>query len=553
MKFSRATFWALVILIPFSFGFITSVTDNFFEISKNLDIFGHLYREINSTYVEDTDPEQLMRTGIDAMLQSLDPYTNFISEGEAEDLRFLSTGQYAGVGAVVGRQGDRILIMEPYRGYPADEAGLQAGDEIVGIDGKPVSGADMEVGEVRDRLRGKVGTDLSLTIRQADGTLREVALTRARIKVDNVPYYGMVDEHVGYVKLTGFTQDAGQELEKAIRDLRQEQPDLQGLVLDLRNNPGGRLDEAVRIANTFIPQGEVIVETHGRMDASHRVHRAQRAAVEETLPLVVLINQGSASASEIVAGAIQDLDRGVIVGRRSFGKGLVQNIRPLIYNTQVKVTTAKYYTPSGRCIQAINYAERHRDGSVHRIPDSLRTSFLTRNGRTVFDGGGIEPDVEVAVPEWPAAVEALDVKGLIFDFATRFVNSHPQPADARTFALAEEDYEAFLAFVASKPFSYETQADRELQELKKTVAEEAYSDLLTEELTALEAQLAREKSQDLNRHKELIVRLLEREIARRYFYMPGEIQADFDEDPELNEALRLLRSPERYREILAGR
>ena len=551
MKYPKATFWALVILVPFSFGFITQVSDNFFEISKNLDIFGHLYREINSTYVEDTDPEELMRTGIDAMLESLDPYTNFISEAEAEDFRFLSTGQYAGVGALVGKQDDRILIMEPYKGYPADAAGLRAGDEIIAINGRPVSGKEMEVVDVRDLLRGQAGTTLNLTVRQAgQGEPSVVSLTRARIKIDNVPYYGMVNDRIGFIKLMGFTQDAGREVEAAIHALREAYPDLAGLVLDLRDNPGGRLDESVRIANAFLPQKEVIVETRGRMDGSHRIHRASRQPVEAELPLAVLINRSSASASEIVAGAIQDLDRGLIVGQRSFGKGLVQNIRPLIYNTQVKVTTAKYYTPSGRCIQAINYAERAADGGVTRIPDSLKTSFRTRNGRLVFDGGGIEPDVVVSGANWPVVVTALQDQGLLFDFATRYTLDHPALGDPRTFRLPPGDYETFLAFVASRPFSYETQADRELQQLKVTITEEAYGELLQTELAELEAQLRREKERDLIKHQALIQRLLEREIARRYYYASGEIQADFDKDPELAEAVRLLDDPARYRALL---
>ncbi|MCB0844758.1 MAG: S41 family peptidase, partial [Bacteroidetes bacterium] len=395
LKKRRFLVLSLVIMVSFSVGFITHVPDNYFEISKNLDIFGKLYREINSLYVDDTDPSELMRTGIDAMLNSLDPYTNYIGEEEIEDFRFMSTGKYGGIGALIGKRKGNIVVLEPYDGYPAQKAGLKAGDQILQIEDTKI-GSDKEVSDVRDLLRGEEGTPVKLTIqRLGEEEPMILSLERDQVKVDNVPYSGMVNDHIGYIALTGFTQDAGKEVKKALEKLKKEHSSLSGLILDLRGNPGGRLDEAINVANVFITQKEKIVETRGRQEESRRALYANRPATDDMTPLAVLVNSRSASASEIVAGSIQDLDRGIVVGNRSFGKGLVQNIRPLSYNSQLKVTTAKYYTPSGRCIQAINYADRNEDGSVARIPDSLKNSFTTRNGRTVYDGGGIEPDFDV--------------------------------------------------------------------------------------------------------------------------------------------------------------
>ncbi|MDX2250469.1 MAG: S41 family peptidase [Bacteroidia bacterium] len=547
-------FLALVLLITVSFsvGFVTHITDNYFEISKNLDIFGKLYREINSFYVDDTDPSRLMRTGIDAMLSSLDPYTNYISEEDVEDFKFMSTGQYGGVGALIGKREDKIIVLEPYEGYPADKAGLKAGDIILKINNEIIK-PDRDVAEVRNILRGEKGTEVILTIlHPGEEQSHEVKLSRDRIKVDNVPYFGMVNEKVGYISLTGFTQDAGLEVQEATKILKKENPQLTGIILDLRGNPGGRLDEAVNVANVFVSENELIVETRGRIDGTRHVHNAQRSPVDTEIPLAVLVNSRSASASEIVAGSIQDLDRGLIIGQRSFGKGLVQNIRPLSYNTQLKVTTAKYYTPSGRCIQAINYAERNEDGSVARIPDSLKTAFTTRNGRTVYDGGGIEPDIPVDIQKINTITTELSNQNLIFDFATQYVKKNPVIDSPASFAISEETYREFTDFVRTQKFDYQTSAEKQMEKLIETVEKESYSEQLKTTLTELDRKLDLLKDKDLLKHKKEISRLLRQEIVKRYYYKAGEIQTTLKDDADVLSAIKILESPEEYRKKLSG-
>lgn len=542
----------LLVSLFFSFGFVTHLSDNYYEISKNLDIFGRLYKEINTLYVEDTDPEELMRVGINAMLESLDPYTNYISEEDVEDIRFMSTGQYGGIGALIGKQGKKLTILEPYEGYPADQAGLRAGDVLHRIDEQAITG-EMQVADVRNLLRGEKGRKVQLTVnRPGQQTPITVELVRDRIKIKNVPYAGLINEEVGYISLAGFTQDAGKEVRQALIQMKKDAPGLKGIILDLRGNPGGRLDESVKVSNVFLPQREVIVETRGRSANTSRTHKATQAPVDTELPLVVLVNNRSASASEIVAGAIQDLDRGVIMGQRSFGKGLVQNIRPLSYNTQLKITTAKYYTPSGRCIQAINYAERNEDGGVSRIPDSLMTAFQTRGGRTVFDGGGIAPDVAVEPRTLHPSSQALVDQGLIFDFSTQFVNRTPSISGPRSFQISQELYQEFMNFVRERTFSYETRADLELDKLRKIVDAESYTASLAEGLTALEQELDQQKELDLNKHQEEISILLKSEIVKRYFYQQGLTQANFDHDGEILRGIQLLTEGEGYRELLEG-
>ena len=552
MKKRRFLILSLVIALSFSFGFVTNVTDNYFEISKNLDIFGKLYREINSLYVDDTDPSDLMRTGIDAMLNSLDPYTNYISEEEVEDFRFMSTGQYGGVGALIGKRKNEIIVLEPYRGYPADNAGLKAGDQILKINNETI-GEEKEVSDVRNILRGEKGTDVTLTIlRPGTEKPMEISLQRDRIKVDNVPYYGIIRANVGYISLTGFTQDAGQEVQEATKALRKENPELKGIILDLRGNPGGRLDEAVNVANVFVNQKEKIVETRGRMDGSRRIHYATRNAIDTETPLAILVNSRSASASEIVAGSIQDLDRGVIVGQRSFGKGLVQNIRPLSYNTQLKVTTAKYYTPSGRCIQAINYADKNEDGSVARIPDSLKNAFHTRSGRTVFDGGGIEPDITVNQEKMKLVTAELNRQSLIFDFATHFMQKNQTIPQSRDFKITDQIYRQFVDFVRKEKFDYETEAEKQMKKLITTVEDESYATQLDGSLKELDRKLDQLKDKDLLKHQEEISLLLKDEIVRRYYYKEGSIQASFDGDKDIEAAISILSDQKEYEKTLSG-
>lgn len=539
----------LLVLLSFSLGFVSDVSDNYFEISKNLDIFGKLYREINAIYVDETEPSKLMRTGIDAMLNSLDPYTTFIGEEEQEDIRFMSTGQYGGIGALVGKRKDKLVIIEPYEGYPADQAGLRAGDVIVRIGKETVLGTGKEVADVRELLRGDRGTEVALEYDRG-GVRKEVKIFRNRIRINNVPYSGMIDNEIGYIALTGFTLDAGREVRKALRELK-EKHELKGLVLDLRGNPGGRLDEAVNVSNVFLEQGEMIVETRGRIEGSKRKHSAENSPMDLETPLVVLVDKRSASASEIVAGSLQDLDRAVVVGQRSFGKGLVQNIRPLSYNTQLKVTTAKYYTPSGRCIQAINYAERRADGSVVRIPDSLKNEFKTRNGRSVFDGGGIEPDIKIEMENSILIINALSRDGLIFEFATDYVRKNPQAPNVRAFELTDAIYQDFIKFAQTSSFSFQTSSDIQLERLEETVEAEAYGSALNSQMELIEKELTRLKFEDIRKYKSSISELIRKEIVRQYYYEDGVLESSLDKDAELIEAAKVLKDPAAYKKILS--
>ncbi len=553
MKYRKILIAALVVLLSFSFGAITQRNDNYFEISKNLDIFGSLYREVNTLYVDGVDPTKMMRQGIDAMLGSLDPYTNYISEGEIEDYRFMSTGQYGGIGATVGKRDGKIIVLEPYQDYPADKSGLIAGDELLKVDEEQIAGTEKSVREVRDLLRGQKGTQVRLTVKRngkADPIV--VALERDRIKIDNVPYYGMATDDIGYISLTGFTQDAGLEVQTALQTLKKEHT-LKGVILDLRGNPGGRLDEAVNVSNVFIAQGSKIVETRGKDPENVRSYFAKRPSTDTQIPLAVLVNSRSASASEIVSGSIQDLDRGVIVGSRSFGKGLVQNIRPLKYNTQLKVTTAKYYTPSGRCIQAIDYTHRKEDGSVGKVADSLKSAFYTRNGRVVYDGGGVEPDIDVDKEKLQTVTRELESKGLIFDFATQYVAGREKIADARTFTIDDKTYSEFEAFVKSKNFSYKTLAEKRMETLQEALEKEAYNEDLKEEMNKLASELKVSKTNDLQKHKDEIAELIKHEIIQRYYYKQGVIEASFKDDEDLKSAIAVLYDKAKYEQILAGK
>lgn len=527
--------------------------DDYFEISKNLDIFGKMYREVHSNYVDDIEPTDFMRTGIDAMLKSLDPYTNYISASEIEDYRFMSTGQYGGIGAMIGKRDNRVIVTEPYEGSPAVKAGLRAGDVIVQIDNERITPENVKNIDVRDLLRGQPKSKVRLVV-EREGTPGTLAMDVERddIKILNVPYWGMVDDEIGYISLTGFTADAAKEVKTALEDLKGKHPDLKGLLLDLRGNPGGLLFEAIDISNIFVPKDELIVETRGKMEGSLKSYTARNHPVDPNIPLAVLVNRRSASASEIVSGVMQDLDRGVIVGQRSYGKGLVQTTRPLSYNSQIKITTAKYYTPSGRCIQAIDYSSRNEDGSVGKIPDSLQKAFKTHNGRTVYDGGGIAPDVEVKLPDLHTVTQELMRKSMIFDYATHFRSKHESIASAREFAITEEIYKDFLAFCKEKAFTFETKTEKEFVRFKELVEEEHYHDELAIELKSIETKVMKEKEQDLINFREEISKLLRNEIVMRYYYRKGEIEASFSMDPDILEATKVLKDSERMKKILAG-
>jgi carboxyl-terminal processing protease len=525
------------------------VNTNYFEISKNLDIFATLYREVNAYYVDDVDAGKLMRKAIDEMLNSLDPYTNYISESEIEDYRFQMTGQYGGIGSQIGQKDDYIMITDPYEGYPAQKEDLRAGDLLLEVDGNVVRGKNSS--DISKLLKGQPGTKVKLKIRRdGEGDLIKV-LTREEIHVKNVPYSGMINEHTGYIRLQSFTNDAGKEVRNALIELKKN-TGLTSVILDVRGNPGGLLHESVNIVNVFVPQQTEIVSTKGKIKESDKTYKTLDQPVDTEIPLVVLTNRSSASASEIVSGSIQDLDRGVIIGTRTFGKGLVQNTRPLSYGTQVKITTAKYYTPSGRCIQALDYSHRNEDGSVGVVADSLKKEFKTKNGRKVYDGGGVAPDIIVEHKNYSKITESLLTKQLIFDFATRYRASHPSIASAKEFRLTDKDFEDFKQYITGKEYDYSTASEKALEEFRKKAEEEQYFAGVKSQYESLKQNLSHDKQADIDKNKAEMMELLEEEIARRYYFQKARYEASFRGDEDIQEALRLFASPEQYTTLLKG-
>ncbi len=519
-----------------------------FEITKHLDIFSTMFRELVVNYIDDINVAEVMRAGIDEMLESLDPYTNFISEAEIEDARFMTTGQYGGIGARVQMRGNRIMITEPYEGFPAHRAGMRPGDIILEINNQATEGRTDA--EVRTLLQGQPGTSLNILIEREGETLLK-SIEREVIRIPNIPHYAMLNENTAYIKLTGFTRRAGREVRDAILELMQDN-DVESVILDLRGNGGGLLHEAVNIANLFINKDQLIVHTKGRLEDRTSTHRTLNDPLDKDVPLVVLVDRASASASEIVAGAIQDYDRGVILGHRTFGKGLVQNVVPLSYNTQLKITVAEYFVPSGRGIQAINYAERRPDGSVYKIPDSLKVAFNTMGGRVVYDGGGIDPDIEVERPERSALTRALQREFMIFDFANQFSQMHDSIPEPKSFRITDDIYQEFKAFIVQQDFSYETESEKLLARLRDAAAKEIYFEALDADIERLNQIIVQEKTQDLVTFRGEVEQLLREEIISRYYYRQGRVIVSLDDDPDVDRALQLLSDKNAYEVILAG-
>ncbi|MBC8266818.1 MAG: S41 family peptidase [Flavobacteriales bacterium] len=544
----KVTFLAISIIIASVLSF--SFTDNYFEIAKNLDIFTSLYKELNTYYVDETDPGKLMKKGIDAMLKSLDPYTTYIPESEIEDFRFMTTGQYGGIGAIITKRGDFVYISEPYEGFPAFKAGLMAGDKILEINGVSSKGKTTE--EVSKILKGQPNTSVTLLMERKNLDKPFVVnFVREKVTVKSVPYSGFVADGIGYIKLRSFTRGCSKDIKDALADLKKQQ-ELNGLILDLRGNPGGLLNESVNISNLFVERGEEIVSTKGKIKEWEKVYKATQKATDTQIPLVVLINQSSASASEIVAGVMQDLDRAVIIGNRSFGKGLVQQSRKLSYNTQLKVTIAKYYTPNGRCIQALDYSNRNDDGSVGKIQDSLRTAFKTKNGRTVYDGGGITPDIEIEQEKISNITISLLRKRLIFDFATDYRHAHDSIITADKFRLSDKIFEDFKTFLSDKEYEYTTETQDVVEQLKEVAEDEFYFDGFSNEYDALITKLEANKKDDLNKFNLEIKELITSEIVSRYYYQKGRIIAILQFDEDLKEAIKVLNNKTKYNSILAG-
>ena len=541
----------VITLVASSSVLLTGYGSRNFEIAKNMDIFSSLFRELVVNYVDDVNVSDVMRSGIDGMLSGLDPYTTFISESEIEDVRFMTTGQYGGIGALIQRRGDRVMIAEPYEGNPAYKAGLLPGDIILEINDRSVDGLDE--GEVRNLLTGQPGTTIDILVdREGEPEPLRKSIEREVVQVDNIPYYGMLDESTAYIKLTGFTRNAGREVRDAFMDLR-DNHNVQYMVLDLRGNGGGLLNEAVNVANLFIDRGELIVRTEGRLEDRRSVHRTLNDPLNTEIPLAVLVDRRSASASEIVAGAIQDYDRGVIIGDRSFGKGLVQNVVPLSYNTQLKITVAEYLIPSGRSIQAINYAERREDGSVAEIPDSLKEVYETKGGRVVYDGGGIEPDVTVVRPQMGQVTRALIRQHMIFDFATFYHREHDELVLPVEFFISDRLYADFQSFVSDRGFDYKTDSERLLEQLERTASREKYYNAIEDHFTEVKQNIREEKSRDFVTFRDEITQLLREEIVSRYYYQEGRVIVSLDADPDVEKALEVLADEPVYSGILAGR
>jgi len=524
-----------------------SDNERYFEIAKNLDIFATLFKEVNTYYVDEITPAKLVKTGIDAMLRSLDPYTNYIPEDDIEDFRTMTTGQYGGIGASVVKRNGKTVVQSAYEGYPAQKAGLLPGDEILDINGVIVDKKTNS--DISKLLKGQANSVVKLMVtRYGQDKPVEINITRDKIQVDNVPYIGMISSDVGYFQLGGFTVDAGKEVRAAVTKLKEQ--GAKKIVFDIRDNPGGLLNEAVNISNLFIDKGLDVVSTKGKVTEWNKTYKALDMPLDTQIPVAIITSNCSASASEIVSGVLQDYDRAVLVGERTFGKGLVQATRPLSYNSQLKVTTAKYYIPSGRCIQEIDYAHRAEDGTLGKFPDSLRTAFKTTAGRTVYDGGGVAPDVEVNDREIADITRLLLQKSYLFDYATRYRAEHATIAPARQFKLADAEYQKFVAYLQNKNISYSTDAEKALTDLSKKVKEEKHYDDVKLELEAIRKKVTVNKANDLQRFKPEIKELLEQEIVSRYYFEKGRTEAGFDDDPNIIAAVAVLNDPNRYAALL---
>ncbi len=550
MKIAKLKKWFLsgiiILAIPVFFAFNDDVD---FEIVKNLDIYYSLFRELNVYYVDEIKPSEVIKKSIDAMLGSLDPYTVYIPESQIEDFRFMTTGQYGGVGSIIMQRDNEIMVSETYEGYPAQKNNILPGDVILEVDGKSIK--DKNVSEISEWLKGQPNTEIELKIRKAvTNEVQIKKLKREEIKIKNVPYYGLIDEQIGYIYLANFTENASVEVAKAFKELKEQ--GMKQLVLDLRGNPGGLLMEAVNLMSIFVPKGTLIVSTKGRVKDWDQSYYSTIPPIDTEIPVTVLTNSGSASASEIVAGAMQDLDRGVVIGQRTFGKGLVQTTRDLSYNAKLKITTAKYYTPSGRCIQAIDYSHRNPDGSVGKIPDSLIHPFKTKIGRVVYDGGGINPDKFVEPEELSPIGQALLEHYIIFDYANKFYAAHPTMTELNNVIISDKIYQDFVDFATSKKFQYKTQSEEVLDDLTQSLKKDKYYDFAQTDLEHLKKQIEANKQNDFKLFENEIKQLLFEEIAERYYFQKGRILAMLKNDPAVKAAKEVLTNAAEYKKILSN-
>ena len=534
--------------------------DHSFQVAKNLEIFNALYKDLDRLYVDTLDADKVITIGIDAMLDYLDPYTEFYAEEDVEDLKMLTTGKYGGIGSIIRMRSDStVIVSEPYEGMPAAEVGLHVGDVLKKIDNTDLTGK--KVSEVSDMLRGEPGTTFVLTVeRPGENSPRDFKITRKNIKTPDIPYYGLLNSRnvaegvdgskIGYINLSQFTENCSSDVRKAVISLKEK--GARALIIDLRGNGGGLLGEAVKIVNLFAPKGRTIVETKGKTNQSSSTYKTTREPLDLQIPLCILVNNGTASASEILSGSLQDLDRAVIVGSRTFGKGLVQSPRDLPYDTSIKVTTAKYYIVSGRCIQAVDYKRKREGGGDGRVPDSLATVFHTDAGRVVLDGNGIKPDVEVKRDTMANIVYYMSNDDVLTDWGTQYVAAHPTIAPIDDFALTDADFDDLKRLAKEKNFKYDRLSEKRLEDLKKTAQFEGYFDDAKAEFDALEAKLQHNIEQEMDRYKDDIMQLMAIEVVKRYYFQAGMIQETLKKDPDLKKASEILNNQEEYHRILSN-
>lgn len=532
----------------------------YFDINKNLDIFNSALREIDMFYVDSIDVNKVVRSGLDNMLSTLDPYTEYFNEEEMKEFNTQITGEYAGVGAVISYKNDRVTVIEPYENSPAAKAGLKAGDRIISIDGKDMTKCDKVDGEaygltlnsyVSSNLKGQPGTTIEVTV-ERPGEKKPVTLkiTREKISMDIIPYYGMVSPNTGYINFSTFTDKISSDIKNAFLDLKKQ--GAKSMIIDLRQNGGGVLEEAVQIVNLFVPKGKIVVSTKGKLKQLDRTYRTTLEPNDTEIPLVILTSRASASASEILAGSLQDMDRAVLIGERTFGKGLVQAPREMPYGGGLKVTTSKYYIPSGRCVQAIDYSHRNADGSAGRTPDSLTTVFYTEVGRPVRDGGGVTPDITLDEEKTPTITFYLANQYIVFDWVTDWVQKHKTISSPESFSITDKDYEDFKEFVKSKDFQYDRISEKSMASLKEVMEFEGYMKSAEAEFKALEAKLVPNLDRDMETFKDPITKLINAEIIRRYYFQKGVAKHDLQHDRDVAKAVEVLNDPQLYKATLSA-
>jgi carboxyl-terminal processing protease len=539
--------WVSALLLVGGIVAFQTKNDRLFAIAKSIDIFAALIRELDTYYVDQIDPEKLLTVGIQAMLEELDPYTEYIPEEESDDFRMLTTGEYAGVGALIGNRGEGNIVIMPYTGFPAQNAGMRIGDLLLKVDSIAV--LKKTTSEVSELLKGPANTGVTVTVKRGEDTL-QFSLNRKKISLKNVPFYGKLDEQTGYIKLSDFTTNASAEVRNALVSLKAQ--GATQLVLDLRDNPGGLINEAVEIVNLFVPKGKEVVKTIGKLQQVNYTYKTNKTPVDTKIGIIVLINDRSASAAEIVAGALQDYDRAVLLGQKSFGKGLVQTTLPLSFNAQIKVTTAKYYIPSGRCIQAIDYAKSREDGSAGTVPDSLRKAFKTANGRVVLDGAGIEPDEKVTEKSYAPISYTLVAGNHVFDYATTYFYKHQTLASPSAFQVTEAVYADFKKFLVGKEYDYTTYTEKSVQDMEKYLAKESYFDEVKEQLEQIKSKVNHSKENDLDTHQKEIKKILSEEIVSRYYFQEGMIEASLQGDPVIQLAKEYFATPAKMAKALSG-